>query len=335
MKIAKSVMEVTEEKVNNTICLDWKYVTTKPIAIRLGEKQQNHSITKKQDDAPLERRNCLFIEAVIFMGKRDLKFGSKEHNGNDDKVLKKYYTRRNNINLPALNMKQLESTKKDLGVSLKTFSKMLGVKGKVSDSDLIYIATVLPGVIRLPEHHLTDFEIEIIHFPKYKLGATFCRKKLKNGGSCIYIHEDIKFTAINVQKYGKEQDFEIAALQIRLHGVNVIIIITENFDYFLKTLDHILQFHHKNNIEFVICGDINVDYLENNRKKAQLNNMLKTYNLTSTVYFPTTTNITATLIDNILINYTRNYNVNLCVNGLSDHYAQLITINGITITKGT
>jgi hypothetical protein len=43
----------------------------------------------------------------------------------------------------------------------------------------------------------------------------------------------------------------------------------------------------KNNIEFVICGDINVDYLENNRKKAQLNNMLKTYNLTSTVYFPT------------------------------------------------
>jgi hypothetical protein len=105
---------------------------------------------------------------------------------------------------------------------------------------------------------------------------------------------------------------------------------------FLKTLDHILQFHHKNNIEFVICGDINVDYLENNRKRAKLNHMLKTYNLTSTVYFPTrTTNISTTLIDNIFINYTRNYNVNLCANGLSDHDAQLITINGITITKGS
>jgi hypothetical protein len=62
--------------------------------------------------------------------------------------------------------------------------------------------------------------------------------------------------------------------------------------------------------------------------------MLKTCNLTSTVYFPTrTTNISAMLIDNIFINYTRNYNVNLCVNGLSDHDAQLITINNIIITK--
>jgi hypothetical protein len=55
--------------------------------------------------------------------------------------------------------------------------------------------------------------------------------------------------------------------------------------------------------------------------------MLKTYNLTSTVNFPTrTTNISVTLIDNMLFNYTRNYNVNLCVTGLSDHDAQLITI---------
>jgi hypothetical protein len=41
------------------------------------------------------------------------------------------------------------------------------------------------------------------------------------------------------------------------------------------------------------------------------------------------------LIDNIFINYSRNYKVNLCVNGLSAHDALLITINGITITKGS
>jgi hypothetical protein len=62
--------------------------------------------------------------------------------------------------------------------------------------------------------------------------------------------------------------------------------------------------------------------------------MLKTYTLTSTVYFPTrTTNVSATLIDNIFINYSRK--MNLCVNGLSDHDSQLITVNGITITKGS
>jgi hypothetical protein len=241
----------------------------------------------------------------FFMGKRDLKFGRKVHNNKDDKVLKKYYTRKNNINLPALNIKQLETRKKDLGGSLKIFHQNIrGVKGKINKF-MIHIATMLTGIICLTEHHLTDFDIEIMHFPKHKLGATFCRKKLKNGGSCIYIHEDVKFTTINVQKYGKEQDLDIAAVQIRLHGVKVIILSiyrapTGISDYFLKTLGRILQLHHKNNIEFVICDDINVDYLENNRKKEQLNNMLKTYNLTSTVYFPTrTTNISVTLIDNI------------------------------------
>jgi hypothetical protein len=47
-------MEVTEEKVNNTISLDWKQ-KTKTIAIRLGDEQQNHPIinnhnNKKHED---------------------------------------------------------------------------------------------------------------------------------------------------------------------------------------------------------------------------------------------------------------------------------------------
>jgi hypothetical protein len=41
------------------------------------------------------------------------------------------------------------------------------------------------------------------------------------------------------------------------------------------------------------------------------------------------------LIDNIFINSCRNYNIKQCVNGLSDHDAQLITINNPTVTKGT
>jgi hypothetical protein len=40
-------------------------------------------------------------------------------------------------------------------------------------------------------------------------------------------------------------------------------------------------------MEFIICGDINVNYLENNSKKVQLDEMFRTYNLMSTVNFPT------------------------------------------------
>jgi hypothetical protein len=105
MKIAKAVMEVTKEKVNNTICLDWKYVPKKPTAIRLGEKQQNHSTinnqnNKKQDDTTSRRCSTrtkklpVHRSSDFVIGKRDLKFGRKEHNNNDDKVLNKYYTRK-------------------------------------------------------------------------------------------------------------------------------------------------------------------------------------------------------------------------------------------------
>jgi hypothetical protein len=39
----------------------------------------------------------------------------------------------------------------------------------------------------LNEHHLIDYEMDASHIPKYKLGARYCRKKLKNGGVYIYI----------------------------------------------------------------------------------------------------------------------------------------------------
>jgi hypothetical protein len=169
--------------------------------------------------------------------------------------------------------------------------------------------------------------------PNYKLGAKICRKKMKNGGACIYIQDELTFT-INLQKHGKEQDLEIAAIQIRLNRVKLIIITIYRVP--AGNLDYILNSLHKDNTEFIICGDINVNYLENNSKKAQLGNMFRTYNLTSTVHFPIRIiNNSATLIDNIFIKSKRNYNVKQCVNGLSDHDAQLITIKNGTLIKGT
>jgi hypothetical protein len=69
------------------------------------------------------------------------------------------------------------------------------------------------------------------------MGAKYCRKELKNGGVCIYMQETIKISNINLQKHCKEQDIEIAAVQLKLSKENVIILCvcrspTGNFDYF-------------------------------------------------------------------------------------------------------
>ena len=96
-----------------------------------------------------------------------------------------------------------------------------------------------------------------------------------------------------------------------------------DFDYFLNKLDYILNSLHNYKTEFIICGDININYLGTNNKKKLLDYLLDTYNLISTVYFPTRTAYnSATLIDNFFIDNRRHYTIKPCINGLSDHDAQ-------------
>jgi len=86
----------------------------------------------------------------------------------------------------------------------------------------------------------------------------------------------------------------------------------------------------------VICGDININYLENCNKRQQLDSLLQTYNLIGTVSFPTHKSKASTnAIDNIFITSTKNYNINPHINGLSDHEAQIITVENMVPTKQT
>ena len=116
-----------------------------------------------------------------------------------------------------------------------------GMRGKINEF-MIPLLDEAPNLICLTEHHLTNYEMDATHISKYKLGAKYCRNKLKNGGVCIYIQENLKFTTINLQKYCKEQDIEIAAIQIKLNNKKVIIFCvyrapSGNYDYFLNKLD--------------------------------------------------------------------------------------------------
>jgi hypothetical protein len=76
--------------------------------------------------------------------------------------------------------------------------------------------------------------------------------------------------------------------------------------------------------------------MKTNNQRTQLENMLNTYNLMDTVVFPTRiTNNSTTLIDNIFIDNRRSYVIKPCINGLSDHDAQLIILNNISVPNKT
>jgi hypothetical protein len=148
---------------------------------------------------------------------------------------------------------------------------------------------------------------------------------------CIFVREDFDFFSISLDKYCKEKDIEVCAVRLQRPPIQLIILAiyrlpSGNFTTFLKNLDSILSIWYSNKIEYVICGDININYLENCKKRQQLDALLHTYNIIRTVSFPTRkSKAYTTAIDNIY-NRTKNYIINPHINGLSDHKAQIILI---------
>jgi len=109
---------------------------------------------------------------------------------------------------------------------------------------MLSLLTEAPHLICLTEHRLKNYEIDATPISNYKQSGKYYRKKLKNGGVCIYIQEALKFTNISLQKHCKEQDIEITAVQLKLNKKNVIIFCvyrapSGDFDYSLNKLDYI------------------------------------------------------------------------------------------------
>ena len=95
-------------------------------------------------------------------------------------------------------------------------------------------------------------------------------------------------------------------------------------------MDRILNLLHRPKTKFIICGDININYTEMSNNKKSLDNLLAIHNLRSIVHFPTRmVDNSKSMIDNIFIDASRNYIIEPCINGLSDHYAQLLFISNI------
>jgi hypothetical protein len=85
-------------------------------------------------------------------------------------------------------------------------------------------------------------------------------------------------------------------------------------------------------LNLIICGDININYLNDSDRKSHLDALLNSYNLFSTVNFPTRmNNDCSSAIDNVFFDISKmgDYEIIPLINGLSDHDGQLIILNNI------
>ena len=113
----------------------------------------------------------------------------------------------------------------------------------------------------------------------------------------MYIHNTLKSTNIDLSKYCKKKDIEICAVKLKLNDTPVCVITVYrsplgNFNHFLQSIDAVLQTLYTPAQSFIICGDININYLVVSEQRKQLDNLLLLYNLKSIVDFPTRYNCT-------------------------------------------
>ena len=85
---------------------------------------------------------------------------------------------------------------------------------------------------------------------------------------------------------------EVCALRISLIKENIIIICiyrspTGNFKYFINQLQVILNNIYKATTYVILCGDFNINHFEESTRNNQLQSLFASFNLSSTVTFPT------------------------------------------------
>jgi hypothetical protein len=81
-----------------------------------------------------------------------------------------------------------------------------------------------------------------------------------------------------------------------------------NWQYFLHKIEEILNMLYSNTTEIMICGDLNINYINDSSSKHSLDLILASYRLSGIVNFPTRIQKNSySTIDSIFIN-TLNFN---------------------------
>jgi hypothetical protein len=140
---------------------------------------------------------------------------------------------------------------------------------------------------------------------------------------CIYVKNNIISRSLNLETHSVDNDFEVCGIKLYLHGKKVYILTIYrspfgNFNKFMNQLEIVILQIYKPKIDIIICGDMNINYLEKSNRVKQLNTLFKTIILVNVVSFPTRMQgSSSTSIDNIFIDNTSysNYSISSYIMG--------------------
>jgi len=150
------------------------------------------------------------------------------------------------------------------------------------------------------------------------------------GGSCIFVRDTIETKTVNyIRKLGKERVFEISATELSTNNsILTCIYRSPDSDFYtlLHSLELLISKVFSKGKHLVLCGDLNVNFLQQRSKLVDIKNLLAMNNLTNIVQSPTRiSSRLVSLIDVMIISNTDKeaFTVNRNL-GYSDHLAQLL-----------
>jgi hypothetical protein len=158
--------------------------------------------------------------------------------------------------------------------SIDKFNKLLilvhqNIRGLISKTDEISISLNLdkisPQVLCFSEYHMSENNLNLVNIENYALGSCFSRCRYQKGGICIFVHNDICFSHVDLLNCRVEKILEICAVKIEFSDGGLIIVClcrspAGDFCQFLKLLEQALLSLYRPSTEFLVRGDYNVDY---------------------------------------------------------------------------
>uniref|UniRef100_A0A1Y1L6G0 Endonuclease/exonuclease/phosphatase domain-containing protein n=1 Tax=Photinus pyralis TaxID=7054 RepID=A0A1Y1L6G0_PHOPY len=149
------------------------------------------------------------------------------------------------------------------------------------------------------EHWLKEEEITVLDIENYHVVSSFCRKNKIHGGVCILARNDYSCTSLNLSRFSKEIDFEVAGVKCQeLQLVSIYRSPCGNFDIFLEQLVNTLQTMNFSK-PTIVTADFNVKFNTKDERAMQLSDLFLTCGLRQTVFVNTRD---ASCLDNIFTN---------------------------------
>lgn len=182
-------------------------------------------------------------------------------------------------------------------------------------------------ILCLGETWCNEDNINLVYFNNFCKISSFCRSRSKGGGVAIWCKNTLSAQPLILEAYCIERDFEICGVKIVKHSVKTVILNCYRapntcFDTFCDRLNDVMGYVFKPNINFIVCGDLNVDPTRDKYNFERLINIMDSFKIVNTIFEKTRLNST---LDYVFSNVISGSSSVIDVH-YSDHKAVLFSV---------